>query len=117
MGEETAEEVQARQDWIEYHVAVGQYTEAEEIGWDRLHPPDPQTPPGVTLPYVVGLLFVGVLDSMSGAAASRGTASLEFRLVLGLGVVPALLTMCLCFKEPERWCRLGSVATWSKCPP
>jgi len=41
-GEETAEEAQRRQQWIEYYVSIGQFKEAEEIGWDLLYPEDPR---------------------------------------------------------------------------
>ena len=45
-GEETAEESQRRQQWVEYYVSIGEYKEAEEIGWDLQYPPDPRQAPG-----------------------------------------------------------------------
>ena len=49
--------------------------------------------PGAMLPYAVGLLVLH-WPSSSGSLAA---VSLQFRLVLGLGAVPALLVMCLCY--------------------
>ena len=43
-GEETAEEAYRRRQWIIYFVSVGKYTEALDIGWDNLSPPDPRHP-------------------------------------------------------------------------
>ena len=51
------------------------------------------------LPYAVGLLVLHMSPSSSLAAATA-VVSLQFRLVLGLGAVPALLVMCLCYFQP-----------------
>ena len=40
--DESPEEVYRRQQWIKYYISIGEYTEAEEIGWDRRDPPDPR---------------------------------------------------------------------------
>lgn len=39
-----AEEAYRRRQWIIYFVSVGKYTEALDIGWDNLSPPDPRHP-------------------------------------------------------------------------
>ena len=83
--------------------------------------------PGAMLPYAVGLLVLGLStgtdatggatggatlglaaqDAATGGAtlgpAARDAAavSLQFRLVLGLGAVPALLTMALCYFQAD----------------
>jgi len=41
-GEETAEEAYRRRQWIIYYVSIGQFSEAEDIGWDGRSPPDPR---------------------------------------------------------------------------
>ena len=38
MSDESPEEVYRRQQWIDA-ISIGEYTEAEEIGWDRRDPP------------------------------------------------------------------------------
>ena len=44
-GEETAEEAYRRRQWVLYYVSVGQFSEAEDIGWDGRDPPDPRVNP------------------------------------------------------------------------
>jgi hypothetical protein len=44
-GEESAAEAVRRRSWVEYYVSVGQFGEAEDIGWDARSPPDPRTAP------------------------------------------------------------------------
>ena len=56
--------------------------------------------PGAMLPYVVGLLLVLYLTPGSSVAATA-LVSLQFRLVLGLGALPALLVMCPCSPSPS----------------
>ena len=43
--QESAEEAYRRRQWILYYVSVGQFAEAEDIGWDGRHPPDPRMTP------------------------------------------------------------------------
>ena len=64
-GEETAEEAQRRQQWIEYYVSIGQYKEAEEIGWDLQYPPDPRQAAGGAEP---GPLYAA---NYAGAAPAK----------------------------------------------
>merc|ERR1740117_762313 len=64
-GEETAEESQRRQQWVEYYVSIGQYKEAEEIGWDLQYPPDPRQAAGGAEP---GPLYAA---NYAGAAPAK----------------------------------------------
>jgi len=75
-GEETAEEAYRRRQWIIYYVSIGQFAEAEDIGWDGRSPPDPRNPlaPVGTAsqsepPYLVPAPHHAAPSSFSPAAA------------------------------------------------
>ena len=54
--------------------------------------------PGSMLPYVVALL---ALHGFGSSASSEAAASTEFRLILGLGALPAVVVTALCWWQPE----------------
>ena len=56
-----------------------------------------QTPGGM-LPYAVALL---VLQCFGRTDTSLTTVSIEFRIIFGLGAVPALLVMLLCYAQED----------------
>ena len=104
-GEETAEEAYRRRQWILYYVSNGQYDEAEDIGWDRITPPDareiqptaaapgssnvyddPRTPQVVSLGWLQQRMGqVGTPFSTPGASRSRSRADEYEALADGAG--------------------------------
>jgi PHS family inorganic phosphate transporter-like MFS transporter len=57
--------------------------------------------PGAMLPYVVGIALVGLVGKSTDTAQHAVYASTQFRLLLGLGALPTLVTTVLTYLESE----------------
>lgn len=57
--------------------------------------------PGAMLPYVVALCVLSGLGHSDDDEMARSIVSVQFRVVLGLGALPAFCVMVLCYFQPE----------------